>query len=134
MPRFEYTPDYLPPLVPNEVFVFGSNLEGRHGKGAALLARQKYGAIYGQPEGLMGQSYAIPTKSLSGKYIDLDMIQRSVDRFTDIANSLPEKDFYVTKIGTGLAGWKPSQIAPLFKPNRMAKNIILPNEFWDYLF
>jgi hypothetical protein len=109
------------------VFVFGSNLAGRHGKGAALFARQSRGAIYGQAEGLQGDSYAIPTKDERLRTLPLDRIKEGVDRFVDFARIRPELVFEVTAIGCGLAGLAPDQVAPLFA--RAPMNCILPAEF-----
>jgi hypothetical protein len=113
------------PALP--VFVFGSNLAGRHGKGAALYARQRRGAIYGQGEGLQGDSYAIPTKDASLRTLPLHTIATYVDRFLDFARVRPELTFEVTAIGCGLAGYSPADIAPLFV--RAPMNCILPAEF-----
>lgn len=98
-----------------EIFVFGSNLAGRHGKGAALFARQNHGAIYGRGEGLQGQSYGIPTKDRQIKTLPLTEIDRYVDRFINFAIAHPELTFNVTRIGCGLAGYTDALIAPLFK-------------------
>lgn len=108
------------------VFVFGSNLAGRHGKGAALYARQKYGAVYGQGEGRQGNSYAIPTKDKNLSILPLDRIGESVERFLRYAEAHPEEVFEVTRIGTGLAGydWE-RDILPLFQPlDDLPKNIV----------
>ena len=111
------------------IFVFGSNREGRHGKGAALFARQKYGAIYGQAEGLQGNSYAIITKELRYKYpsVTLKEVEDGITKFLVFANLRPELTFSVSPIGCGLAGFTPKQIAPFFKnkPN----NVLIPPEF-----
>jgi len=110
------------------IFVFGSNLAGRHGKGAALHARQNCGAIYGQGEGLQGQSYAIPTKDAQLRTLPLDTISRHVAAFLEFALTRPDLTFQVTAIGCGLAGYKPKDIAWMFDlpPPR---NVILPDEF-----
>lgn len=97
------------------IFVFGSNLAGRHGKGAALFARLNHGAIYGQGEGLQGQSYAIPTKNLRIVSLPLDAIAAHVATFIAFAQAHPELTFNVTRIGCGLAGYTDPQIAPLFR-------------------
>lgn len=112
-----------------EIFVFGSNREGRHGKGAALVARLKHGARYGYAEGRQGDSYAIVTKELR-KYVNpvnLDEIRIGVDKFRLYANAHPELLFVVTPIGCGLAGFTPKEIAPLF--HSMPENVQLPKEF-----
>lgn len=111
-----------------EIFVFGSNLAGRHGKGAALFARQNHGAIYGQGEGLQGNSYAIPTKDHQLRVLDLDTIANHVVTFLEFAFVHPEMKFNVTAIGCGLAGYKPDQIKWMFDTIRPS-NVILPPEF-----
>jgi hypothetical protein len=110
-----------------EIFVFGSNLAGRHGKGAALAARKQHGAIYGQSEGLQGNSYAIPTKDELLNTLHIDTIDMAVERFLEFAVAHPEMTFNVTPIGCGLAGYKPEQIAPFFKG--APENVLLPDEF-----
>lgn len=108
----------------NEIFVFGSNLAGRHGKGAALTAFKQYGAIYGQGIGLQGSSYAIPTKDEQIKTLPLNKIRRYVEQFIKFARLNPEMTFKVTAIGTGLAGYDEKDIAPMFKDAPL--NCILP--------
>jgi hypothetical protein len=97
------------------IFVFGSNLAGRHGKGAALEARQKHGAIYGEGIGLQGNSYAIPTKDRYLNTLELQDIRLYVDNFVMFAARHPEMEFNVTRIGCGLAGYTDADIAPMFK-------------------
>jgi len=97
------------------IFVFGSNLAGRHGKGAAKDALNKYGAIYGIGEGPVGQSYALPTKDARLQSRTLPDIQVSVNKFTLYANQCSDLHFYVTRVGCGLAGFTDNQIAPMFK-------------------
>lgn len=96
------------------IFVFGSNLAGRHGKGAAWHAMQHCGAIYGQGRGLQGHSYAIPTKDECLKTRSLEQIKEDIDVFLEFARSNFEMKFQVTRIGCGLAGYKDYQIAPMF--------------------
>jgi hypothetical protein len=110
-----------------EIFVFGSNLAGRHGMGAAWQARKHHGAIYGKGEGLQGNSYAIPTKNAKLRPLPLDTIRTYVDMFILFAESHPEMTFRVTAIGTGLAGYRPQDIAPMFAD--APANCILPPEF-----
>lgn len=98
----------------NFVFVFGSNLAGRHGKGAALFARKKHGAIYGQGIGYQGNSYGIPTKGHKLERLSLNIIARHVTNFLNFANTHPELQFQVTRIGCGLAGNKELDIKPMF--------------------
>jgi hypothetical protein len=112
------------------IFVFGSNLAGRHGKGAALHARQRHGAVYGQGVGLQGNSYAIPTKDEKLRTLSLDTIKGYVDEFRTFAASHPDLTFEVTAIGCGLAGYKPRNIAPLFCD--FTDNCRLPPEFTPY--
>ena len=101
--------------MPIIIFVFGSNLAGRHGRGAALEASLRHGAITGQGEGRQGDSYAIPTKDARLKTLPLPVIKQSVDRFLVYAAAHPELVFRVTRIGCGLAGYTDPQIAPMFK-------------------
>jgi hypothetical protein len=113
-----------------EIFVFGSNTAGRHGKGAALAALREHGAIYGQGVGLQGRSYAIPTKGQLGRNLytlHLSTIRRNVEEFLDFARANPEMTFRLTPIGCGLAGYKPEQIAPMFVG--APPNVIMPPEF-----
>ena len=99
----------------NLIFVFGSNLAGRHGKGAALYAKKHYGAIQGQGTGLQGQAYAIPTKDSSLNTLPLDVIRKYVDTFKTFALTHPELLFNITPIGCGLAGYPRRDIWPMFK-------------------
>ena len=122
----KYTPDFITELGPNDIFVFGSNLAGAHAGGAARLANQKFGAIWGQGVGLQGNSYAIPT--MQG---GIETIKPYVDEFIEFAKFHPELTFYVTKIGCGIAGFKEEDIAPLFKTAINIPNIRLPEDFVD---
>ena len=110
-----------------QIFVFGSNLAGRHGKGAALTAKQEHGAKYGQGYGLQGCSYGIPTKGLDLQILSLKEINMYVSSFLEFARKHPEMQFNVTRIGCGLAGYKDEQIAPMFKG--ASDNCVLP-EGW----
>lgn len=96
------------------IFVFGSNLAGRHGKGAALDAVQKYGAVRGKGVGRQGNSYAIPTKDKNMKVLPLEAVRAWCFAFIEYARAHPELNFYVTPVGTGLAGYSKEQIAPFF--------------------
>ena len=107
-----------------KVFVFGSNLAGRHGKGAALTAYRSHGAIYGQGMGMQGNSYAIPTKDEEINTLPLNKIKQYVDVFLKFAMLNPEMKFEVTRIGCGLAGYEDHEIAPMFK--NAPENCILP--------
>ena len=122
------TPDFITSLAENEVFVFGSNLAGFHGGGAASVAHCKFGAVWGQGVGLQGQSYAIPT--MQG---GVDTIRPYVDEFIVFAKQHPELTFLVTRIGCGIAGFTDEDIAPLFKEALGVDNIILPATFLDVL-
>lgn len=112
---------------PSKVFVFGSNLAGRHGKGAALWALQNRGAIYGQGFGRQGNSFAIPTKDANIRTLKLDIIANYVKLFILEAQETPETGYELTPIGCGLAGYKPEDIAPLFK--NAPANVELPLVF-----
>lgn len=109
------------------VFVFGSNLAGRHGKGAALYARRHHGAIYGRGIGPQGNAYAIPTKDHQLRTLPLPVIQAHVADFLAHARRRPAVRFQLTAIGCGLAGYRPDQIAPMF--NDAPANVILPDAF-----
>lgn len=98
----------------NETFVFGSNIAGRHGKGAALTAALNYGAIRGQGVGLQGRSYAIPTKDAALRTLPLPAIDQYIGEFIEFAKANPTMRFYVTPVGCGLAGYKQSDVFPLF--------------------
>ena len=124
IPRPEYTPDFITELGPDEVFVFGSNLAGSHGGGAAYVAWRKFGAVMGQGVGLQGRSYAIPT--MQG---GVETIKPYVDEFIAFAQAHPEQFFYVTRIGCGIAGFRDEEIAPLFSEARSLENVCLPESF-----
>lgn len=111
------------------IFVFGSNLAGRHGKGAALWAAQHRGAIRGQGEGVQGASYAIPTKDHRLKSLPLWRIRQHVAKFVEFAARNPDVQFQLTPIGCGLAGYAPEQIAPMFRDEHVTPNVLLPEEF-----
>lgn len=109
------------------VFVFGSNLAGRHGKGAALWARQHRGAIYGRGVGPQGNAYAIPTKDRHLRVLPLSVIHGHVADFFGYARRRPDLCFEITPIGCGLAGYRPDQIAPMFAGS--PPNVLLPDAF-----
>jgi len=129
------TPNYIKELKQNEIFVFGSNRQGRHGKGAALTARLKFGAIYGQSTGLQGQSYAIITKELRKDYqpVSLQEVKEGIDTFIQFAKDNQDLTFYVVELGCNLAYFTVEQIAPLFKKAVMLKNVYLPERFVNNL-
>jgi hypothetical protein len=114
-----------------EIFVFGSNLAGRHGAGSALEAKLKHGAFYGKGVGFQGNSYALPTKDKNLKTLPLDDIRKYIEDFLYFAEENPDYTFNVVEIGCGLAGYSPDQIAPLFvRPNvNLPRNINLPESF-----
>ena len=118
------TPDYITSLGQNEVFVFGSNIRGQHMGGAARVAFDKFGAVWGQGVGLQGQSYAIPT--MEG---GVDYVAGYVDEFVLFAKAHPELFFWVTRIGCGIAGFRDEEIAPLFKAASDLDNVALPESF-----
>lgn len=129
------TPNIIKRLEVNQVFTFGSNRQGRHGKGAALVARTKFGAIYGQSKGLQGQSYAIVTKELRKDYdpVTLDEIKQGIDNFIIFAKENTHLTFYVVELGCNLAYFTVEEIAPLFKSATRLKNVYLPQRFIDNL-
>lgn len=114
------------------IFVFGSNLAGRHGKGAALHAKQHHGAILGQGRGRQGSSYAIPTKDADLNPLPLEQIAAEVAMFLEDARQTPDELYEVTPIGCGLAGYTPQQIAPMFRG--APANCRLPDPFRAVLF
>ncbi|MGI6219604.1 MAG: hypothetical protein ACOYJE_07105 [Bacteroidaceae bacterium] len=122
------TPDLIEYLKENEIFVFGSNLEGIHAGGAARTARSRFGAIMGQGVGLQGKSYAIPT--MQG---GIETIKPYTDEFIAFAKTHPELHFLVTKIGCGIAGFREQEIAPLFAAAIDLPNISLPKEFIEII-
>lgn len=114
-------------LGPGQIFVFGSNLAGIHGAGAAAQAHEQFGAEWNVGEGPTGQCYAIPTKDYNIKTRPLSLVQKSVAQFLLYAKNNPQLTFLVTAIGCGLAGYNASQIAPFFENH--TNNVILPVEF-----
>lgn len=117
-------------LHPSTIFVFGSNLAGRHGAGAAKTAVEKYGALYGSGIGRKGMSFAIPTKDYQIKTLDLRTIKSYVDIFVTYTKSNPNLNFFVTAVGTGLAGLEHKDMAPMFKG---AINCWFPEVWQEYL-
>ena len=120
----EFTPAWIKELKENEVFVFGSNLGGFHAGGAARVAMDKFGAVWGQGVGLQGQSYAIPTM-----HGGVDVIKPYVDEFIAFAREHRDLKFLVTPIGCGIAGFAVEEIAPLFADAIDDENILLPEAF-----
>lgn len=124
------TPESITRLEPNQVFVFGSNRAGRHGRGAALLAARKFGARHGQGTGLMGQSYGIATKGHRLEVLSLPEIRVQVERLMRFAVAHPELEFLVTKIGCGLAGYSTREVREgCFVGLDIPPNVWLPAEF-----
>lgn len=119
-----YTPEHITQLEGNEIFVFGSNLAGMHGGGAARTAYNKFGAVWGQGVGLQGQCYAIPTM-----HGGVDKIRPYVDEFLDFARQHTELTFLVTRVGCGIAGFTDEEMAPLFKAALNLENVVLPRQW-----
>ena len=111
--------------------MFGSNLAGRHGAGAARQAMQQFGARYGIGEGPTGQCYAIPTKDSTVTTLPLDAIKVHVEKFLDFAEENGYRTFLLTEIGCGLAGYSPKDIAPFFRNAPL--NVVLPERFKSYI-
>lgn len=118
-------------LPAGRIFVFGSNLAGRHGRGAALDAVKFFGAIPGEGVGPHGKSYAIPTKDRNLRRLPVSVIWQYVQQFLRHAMLHPNNTFYLTPIGCGLAGYRPADIAPMFRSS--PPNVILPEEFIQHL-
>lgn len=110
-------------LADNEIFVFGSNIQGAHGGGAAWYAHKQFGAEWGVGEGLTGRTYALPTMEGEAS------LKRAVDRFIACAKEHPELTFLVTAVGCGIAGYTPNEVAPLFKEATSLENVYLPQVF-----
>lgn len=123
-----YTPENITHLEPDDIFVFGSNLQGLHGGGAARAAYRNFGAVWGQGVGMQGQSYAIPT--MQG---GVETIKPYVDDFINLAREWDQNTFYVTRIGCGIAGFTDEEIAPLFDKAYDLYNVRLPKSFADII-
>jgi len=127
------SPNWITSLNDNEIFVFGSNLSGIHGAGAAKMA-MKWGAEYGNGEGLQGSTYALPTVYYHiSRTLTIDEIKYYVDRFIEFVKNNTQLIFLVTAIGCDLAGHVVEDIAPLFKDAIDIENIYLPQSFWTVL-
>lgn len=129
----EITPENITELALNEIFVFGSNLRGVHGAGAAKLAHTQFGARYEVGIGPTGNCYALPTKDYNVYTLPLNDIQDFIEDLEVFIIAHPDKKFLITKIGCGLAGYIPEQIAPMFKKISKLPNITLPRDFWEIL-
>ena len=127
-----FTPDYIDRLLPNQIFVFGSNTLGYHTGGASGTARRKFGAVWGQTEGLQGQSYAIPVDFGKGIRKDTE-VKASVERFIAFAKEHEQLFFLVTRIGCGIGGYRDDEMAQFFKVSLDVRNICLPKSFVDAL-
>ena len=127
-----YTPDYIDTLLPKQIFVFGSNALGYHTGGASGTARKKFGAVWGQAEGLQGQCYAIPVDY--GKHVRKDKeVKEAIERFIAFAKEHPDLFFLVTRVGCGIAGYHDEEIAQFFVGALELKNVSLPKSFVDAL-
>ena len=127
-----FTPDYIDRLLSNQIFVFGSNTLGYHTGGASGTARKKFGAVWGQAEGLQGQSYAIPVDYGKGVRNDVD-VKAAVGRFISFAKEHTELFFFVTRVGCGVAGYQDGEMAQFFKEALGLRNVCLPRSFVDTL-
>ena len=127
-----FTPDYIDRLLPNQIFVFGSNTLGYHTGGASGTARKKFGAVWGQAEGLQGQSYAIPVDFGKGIRKDTE-VKASVEKFITFAKENEKLFFFVTRVGCGLGGYRDDEMAQFFKNALDVKNVCLPKSFVDAL-
>ena len=121
------TPSKINVLNENEIFVFGSNIQGMHMGGAARVAYNKFGAEWGNGEGLQGQSYALPTME------GLESTKQAVNHFHECAKERSDLKFYVTPVGCGIAGYSPEEIAPMFNDAAHLENVYLPISFWKVL-
>lgn len=127
-----YTPDYIDTLLSNQIFVFGSNSLGYHTGGASGTARKKFGAVWGQPEGIQGQSYAIPVDFGKGVRKDAE-VKTAIDRFIAFAKAHNELFFFVTRVGCGIAGYHDEEMAQFFRDALNLNNVCLPKSFVDAL-
>lgn len=114
-------------LGEKEIFVFGSNIQGAHGGGAAWYAHKKFGAEWGIGEGLTGRTYALPTMEGTAS------LKKAVENFIKCAKQHPELTFLVTAVGCGIAGYTPNEVAPLFKEALALENVYLPQVFVDVM-
>lgn len=117
--------DRISDLGANEIFVFGSNIQGAHGGGAAWYAHKKFGAEWGVGEGLTGRTYALPTMEGDAS------LKKAVEHFIACAKAHPELTFLVTAVGCGIAGYTPGEVAPLFREATALANVYLPQVFWE---
>ena len=128
---YNFHKDGTKPINPNTIFVFGSNLAGRHGAGAAKAAHDYYGAVYGVGEGLTGRSYALPTVDNNICMLPLVDITGAVARFKEFATNNPDMQFFMTRVGCVLAGYSNEIIAPMFKG--CSNNVDFPQDWKEFL-
>ncbi|MGV3698295.1 A1S_2505 family phage non-structural protein, partial [Flavobacterium sp.] len=133
MKKVNITPENISKLKSKEVFVFGSNLSGIHGGGAAKIAKDKFGAIQGKGIGYQGKSYALPTKDKNIETLPISEIKKYVDDLLEVVKMSTKNHFLITAVGCGLAGYTAEDIAPLFKDFVGIENISLPQSFIDVL-
>jgi PPE-repeat protein len=131
--RLKVTEENITTLLENEIFVFGSNLKGAHGAGAALLAKNKFGAELGVGEGITGQCYALPTKNENIETMSINDIYKCIEVLLKVVKNTPNKFFKITAVGCGLAGYAPSDVAPMFENFICLPNISLPQSFIDVI-
>lgn len=127
-----FTQENIETLAAGEIFIFGSNLQGFHGAGAARKALE-FGAVMGKGVGFKGRTYAIPTKDENIRTLPIEAIEPYVKQFIDYASKNQHLTFLVSKIGCGLANYSPEDIAPLFEDALLYPNIVLPEEFFNIL-
>lgn len=125
----EFTPENITELKPDEVFVFGSNMNGNHAGGAARTAVEKFGAIMGQAEGPQGQSYAIPTLDCNMAKVAEEQLQASLEKFAKYAADNGDKKFYLTKIGCGIAGFSEEEMVTIINRIDLPGNVVIPEAF-----
>ena len=123
-----FTPENITELHEDEILVFGSNMAGHHGGGAARTAHEKFGAKWGKAEGLSGQSYAFPTLNRDYSKRTIEELKASKDKLYICAMLNPETTFFVTKVGTGIAGFTLEEMRDVFEGEK-PKNVVLPKEF-----
>jgi len=134
MGKIKITSENTQTLKSNEVFVFGSNLAGQHLGGAALLAKEKFGAELGVGEGMTGQCYALPTKDENIETLPIAEIHKAIEQLRETVENNKDKFFIITAVGCGLAGYEAKDIAPMFENFINFENISLPQSFVDVIF
>lgn len=125
----KFTPENIQELNENQIFVFGSNMNGNHAGGAAKLAVDKFGAVMGQAEGIQGKSYAIPTLDKDMQKVSEKELIDSLANLRHFANEHPEKEFLLTAIGTGIAGFDTNYMAYMVLRASLPSNVTIPKEF-----